>query len=118
MSRYILRNGVEVDVLCFDIFTNQKNNLASMYYGIAQKQCGLERLLEWGPAGNCLYSSKYFYVADNALKRWVWNNKGPMEIDKFVKLEEYDITNLFGIKEELLQAKVKFINPILSLELE
>ncbi len=119
MSKYTLRNGIEIDVVCFDSIGNQKNNGESMYYGIDQApKDSLERLLEWGPAGNCIYASKYFNIESRWLRNLPWNNQGPMEIDKFTRLEYLDIINIGGLKEELLQTKVKFINPILSLELE
>jgi hypothetical protein len=120
MSKYTLKNGIEVDVLCFEP-SFQKNDWGSMYYGIDQSDAdGLERLLEWGPNGNCLYASKYFNIAGDYLRRLPWNNQGPMEIDKFAKLEEWDMISFSRMKEEkeLLQTKVKFINPILSLELK
>lgn len=122
MSRYTLRNGIEIDVVCFDSIGNQKNNWESMYYGIDQmklQEDGLERLLEWGPAGNCIYVSKYFNIESRWLRNLPWNNQGPMEMDKFTRLKDLDIVNLFArTKEELLETKVKFINPILFLELE
>ena len=124
---YKLKNGKELELKPFGIGAG-RNNPESMYYGIEidffVEGDGIERLLEWSPSGKCIYVSKYFSEWNTELglawRSLVWNNQGPMEIDKSVKLEEYDILYPSGTieGEDSSELKVKFINPILSLELE